>query len=326
MPGETVERDGREAGQHSLLPRCAAGLVLDHDDCAQALAVDDELTAAGSAQVLARQADEGGGSDDREVNLAARRLRLARSGQIDGLDPGRRRHGHVRGGNRAVGDVGRRELEDRLRASLGVDPDTQRRAVARVPGELGVAEEAAVVLGRDVHAVRRATGDIGGARGRDVGVCAQLREQAVDVGHRRRRTGAGVWRMCRQVEFVDGIRRGIVDGQRGVVPHHLRVAGVRLQLEPSTPVVGQPQPPRGAGHQRREIGADERARGEEVVREADPCGDARDIRGRERIMEGLGQRLGRRRAPAAAARRDCQRGSAGCDGNDDGGEGDQMTS
>ena len=70
------------------------------------------------------------------------------------------------------------------------------------------------------------------------------------------------------------------------------------------PVVVHPETPGRAGHQRRAGGADERAGGEELVREGDPRRDARRCLRCERVVDGLRQRLRRRRRAAAAARGD----------------------
>ena len=63
---------------------------------------------------------------------------------------------NLRRRDRAVGDVGRLELEHRVLRALGVDRGAQRHAAGGVPGELGRAEQPAVVLGRDPHGVARA--------------------------------------------------------------------------------------------------------------------------------------------------------------------------
>ena len=70
--------------------------------------------------------------------------------------------------DRAVGDVGRLELEHRRRVAARVDREPQRHAVDRVPRELERAEQAAVVLGRDADRVGGLSGDVAGDRARQV--------------------------------------------------------------------------------------------------------------------------------------------------------------
>ena len=93
----------------------------------------------------------------------------------------------------------------------------------------------------------------------------------------------------RQRRRVDGVRRGVVDGHRRRAPDDLRVAGVRLQLEPAAPVAvshSRPEAPdisAGAG------AAEQRAGREEVVREGDARGDAVDGRARRARRGGPGR-------------------------------------
>ena len=78
------------------------------------------------------------------------------------------------------------ELEDGLVLALRVDGGAQRDAVERVPGELGRAEQAAVVLGRDADRVGRPAGGRGRLRAGQAPRLGQAVEAAAHVGERGR--------------------------------------------------------------------------------------------------------------------------------------------
>ena len=56
------------------------------------------------------------------------------------------------------------KLEHRAVVALAQDGDPKRHGVVGVERELDRAEQAAVVLGRDPHGVRRLAGDVAGDR------------------------------------------------------------------------------------------------------------------------------------------------------------------
>ena len=82
----------------------------------------------------------------------------------------------------AVGDVVGLELEHRLVLALRVDGGAQRHAVDRVPGQLGGAEQAAVVLRRDPDRVGRPAGGRGRLRAGQAPGGGQAVEAAAHVG------------------------------------------------------------------------------------------------------------------------------------------------
>ena len=135
---------------------------------------------------------------------------------------------------------------------------------------------------------------------------ADLRQQIGDLGQRGRRVVrhrvAGS--RLRQGRPVDRVGGGVVDGRRGRAPDDLRVADVRLQLDPPVPVVRQPQPTRAARHQHRASAPQERSGREELVREGHARGHAVDRRAGEGVVEGLCERLRRRRLTAASTGND----------------------
>ncbi len=200
QPGQSVERHGRQSRHRAaLLSPGGVCLALDDDDRTETLSVDDErIVALDRADVLARQSDERVGSDHGEVDrcldsgeagrgvcLVGAVLRRGRRAQVHRLRAGGR--GHVDGARRhgAVRDVRRGELEHGLRASLRVDRDPERDALLRIPGELGGAEQPAVVLRRDRHVVGRPTRDVRGLRGGDVRALPEIRQEIADLGERR---------------------------------------------------------------------------------------------------------------------------------------------
>ena len=175
----------------ALARLAGVGGLLDHRDAAEVLAVGDQRgrlaahveqrtpwrgrpTSVLGADELERQVagDRGQAADLAMVaELGPRRLapgvqragRLGRPGarDLDDLGAGRRREREHRRRHRSVGDVGRLQLEHRGRVVAGVDGEPQRHALDRVPGELGLAEQAAVVLGRDADRVGGLAGDVG---------------------------------------------------------------------------------------------------------------------------------------------------------------------
>ena len=152
---------------------------------------------------------------------------------------------------------------------------------------------------------------------------SELREEVGDLRDRRRRAGSLVGLIRRrQRELVDGVRGRVVDAGRGLVPHDLDVARVRLQFDAPAPVVRQPQAAGRAGEQRGADVAEERPRREEVVRERDPRGDAGGPRRRQRVVDGVRKRLRRGLRTLARARRDPDH-SAARDERHDGGDQDQ---
>ena len=162
-------------------------------------------------------------------------------------------HGERGGVDLPVGDVGRRELEDGLGRAGGVDRGAQRRAALGVPGELGGADEAAVVLRGDPHRVGRAAGDRGGLGAREVGLAHHAAEEACDGGDGRDAVvvlGAGAGRVLRERDAVAAVRRRVVERDGAPVAGDLRVARVGLQLEAEAPVRRGPQAALGAGEQR----------------------------------------------------------------------------
>ncbi len=215
--------------------------------------------------------------------------------------------------------------EHRRRRSLRVHGDLQRRAVRHVPGELGRPEQAAVVARRDRDGVGLLAGDVRRLRARDGPVLAELGEELRDLVERRRRVRgrAGARLLLRQVGDVGGVRRRVVHGHLRVVPDDLRVTGIRLELQ-APAVRVRPEPAGRARHQRRPRLPGQRARGEELVREGDPRRHACGLGGAERVVDRLGERLGRRRRAAAAA---CGHGHGAGDehGDDRHGERDQTS-
>jgi len=122
---------------------------------------------------------------------------------------------------------------------------------------------------------------------------------------------------------VDRVGARVVDGEARAVHQDLAVAAspVGLQLDAQPAVGRRPQASAGAGEQR--IGALAQARlVDEVVGEVDARRHA--LRGRrgQRVADGLGQRLGRRRE-AAAGRGEGDRGAGGREDDDPGAEGQQ---
>ena len=108
--------------------------------------------------------------------------------------------------------------------------------------------------------------------------------------------GRRVGPVLRQIERVRRVRRRVEEGRLRVVPRQLHITGVGLQLE--TPAVRvPPEPPGRAGHQRRADLADERPGGEELVREGDPRRHTIRLRGGERVVRCLCERLRGRESP-----------------------------
>ena len=96
-----------------------------------------------------------------------------------------RRRVDLRRRDRAVVDLGRLELEHRVLRALGVDGGAQRHAAGGVPGQLGRAEQPAVVLGRDPDGVARPVGGRGGRRAGQRPQLAELGESLTDAVERR---------------------------------------------------------------------------------------------------------------------------------------------
>ena len=161
---------------------------------------------------------------------------------------------------------------------------------------------------RDRHRVRLLARDVRRLGAGDGPVLAEPGEERRDLVERRRGVRRGARARCfagRSAVYAV-FERGVVHRDLRVVPDDLGVAGVRLELQTAAVRV-RPEAPGGAGHQRRTGLARQRARGEQLVREGDPCGHACRLCGAECVVDRLGERLRRRRRAAAAAR---------CDGDD----------
>ena len=192
-------------------------------------------------------------------------------------------------------------------------------AVRHVPGELGGAEQPAVVARRDRHGVGLLARDIRRLGTRDGPVLAELGEERGDLVERRRRVsgGAGAPLLLRQVGRVRRVRACVVDRHLRVGPDDLGITGIRLELQAAAVRV-RPETAGRAGHQRRAGLPGQRARGEQLVREGDPRRHACRLRRAERVVNRLGERLRRRRRAAAAAGGDGD--DAGDEHDDDRGE------
>src|SRR5262249_35287020 len=124
-----------------------------------------------------------------------------------------------------------------------------------------------------------------------------------------------------RVGDIRGVRGGVVDGVFLVVPDDLRVPRTRLELEPPAVLV-RPEAAGRARDQRRAGLADDRARGEEGVREPDARGDPVRLFAGERVVDRLRERLRSGRLPAPCGRSGGE-GAARGDEDDHGGEDDQ---
>ncbi len=131
-------------------------------------------------------------------------------------------------GTGAVRDVGDGELEHRRAAALRVDRRPQRYAVRRRPRRArrsrAARRRASARPRRCRRAVRRRRS---AARPRAPSARPRLGEERVDVGERRRLPvglARGTRRARREIGPVDGVRGGVVDGDRLVVPDDLDVA------------------------------------------------------------------------------------------------------
>ena len=193
---------------------------------------------------------------------------------------------------------------------LRVDRCPQRRAVHRVPGELGAAEKACVALGLDADRVGGLARDIGGLGSTQESVVCEPGDALLDLGQRRRllaRRAASIRAVvsCGKGALEDGVRAGVIDPRAVTVRDHLAVAGgalgirVGLKLEPEVPVGGCPEAPRRSAQDR--IRALHVGAVDQVVGELDAGADSLDGRRREGIVDG--NRQGLRRGLRTAARR-----------------------
>ena len=252
---------------------CGAGLALEHDDRAHALAVDADgaglaAEASTSRTLGARQAGELGGRAELEVERAAGRRR--RRGRASACRARRRRSaGRSRPRACPAGGVAsnvssrrsrrRRRRRPRARAPARPGPGRRRRRAAarrgRVPGELGGAEQPAVVLRGDPDGVGRPAG----GRGRLGAGQRPARRQAVEAAlHVRRGSGSSCcglvlarpaartcrrsWSSCRR---RSGARRRRRSGRRRPRTAARAARGRRW------PATGGPRRRRRAGRRRR---------------------------------------------------------------------------
>ena len=232
----------------------------DDDNRTETLPVDDDRCAlAGEADVLSRQPHERVGCGEREVDgglygvetgdvralVGAALIGARRSGaEVDDLRTGRRRDVDGRRRDGAVRDMGRLEGERRRRAALREDRDPKRDPARRVEGELGRAEQAAVVLRRHSHRVRGLVPDVVRLSIRDGRLLRELGEKRRDLRERRGRARVRSCRrrVLREREAVHRVRRSVIRGDLVGVPDDLRVACARLKLEPAAAVVRRPEP------------------------------------------------------------------------------------
>ena len=211
------------------------------------------------------------------------------------VDAGRRVDlGHLRArGRRGVdlrrpGSCRRRCRSPRARApgpvvALGVDRGAQRHAAGGVPGELGRAEQPAVVLGRDPHGVAR----------RPAVVRRRARRRASTAWPSLARpswTPASVagsaWRRracssCGSAPGEGRLRGRVVEQEALAVGDDLGVAVARTAARAAAgrrwPATGARSAPVSAGEA---VSRGQRAGGEQVVGELDAGGDALDGRAR----------------------------------------------
>ena len=160
---------------------------------------------------------------------------------------GGRLHPQVAGGDLAVGDVGRLEGEHGVALALGVDGGAERHPARGVPGQLGGAEQPAVVLRRDPHGVARLPAGAARPGARERPGPREAVQAAAHVGEAQPVAVAGRVPAARQRAREDLLGAGVVDAERVLVDRDLGVARVGLQLEPRPAVAADPDAPRRAG-------------------------------------------------------------------------------
>ena len=215
--------------------------------------------------------DESRGSDEREVEVALNGGRPGDLGVLGGMAGGVGRRGgrgdpdHLRAARRLdrevrsrhspEGDVRRLQLQHRCGVTAGIEREPQWHAPSRVPGKLGVAQQAAVVLRRDLHGVCGVAGDVARDGAREVDVLRQLVQVGLDLADRWQRLvpraralGVGTGR---DRALVDGVGAGVVDPEVATRDHRLSVAVVGLELQSELVRAGrEPHATRAALQQR----------------------------------------------------------------------------